>query len=167
MVVLYIYIIVIMITKWKCDFKKKRDLQRSVHLRMIAVQFFGSSPWARIVARLKALVFCCSDLTLDSSWTEMWSPDLLNTDSMKDRNLCILDWIHAKVGYRNLCTLGGLSTIEIDENDKLVSWDVCGWWVARAISERATEITTWQGDLVLCWFDSQVCGSFLFYLIVW
>ena len=42
----------------------------------------------------------------------MWPPDLLNTDSVKDRNLCILDRINANVGYMNLCILGGLFTIE-------------------------------------------------------
>ena len=39
----------------------------------------------------------------------------------------VLDRIHAKVRDRNLCLLGGLFTIEIDENDRLVSRDVCGW----------------------------------------
>ena len=37
------------------------------------------------------------------------------------------DRIHAKVGDRLLCILGGLFTIEIDGDDKLVSRDVCGW----------------------------------------
>ena len=53
----------------------------------------------------------------------------------------VLNRIHAKVGDKNLCILGGLITIEIDGDDRLVSQDVCGWWVARAISGRATRIT--------------------------
>ena len=39
-------------------------------------------------------------------------------------------------------------------DDRLVFRDVRGWWVARGISGRATKITTGQGDLVLCLFDS-------------
>ena len=63
----------------------------------------------------------------------MWSPDLLNTDSVRDRNLYILDWIHAKVGDRNLYILGGLSTIEIYKDDRSISQDIRGWWVAGGI----------------------------------
>ena len=37
-----------------------------------------------------------------------------------------------------------------DGDDRLVSQDVCGWWVARGIFERATEIITGREDLVLC-----------------
>ena len=54
----------------------------------------------------------------------------------------LLDRIHAKVEDKNLCILGGLFTIEIDGDDRIVSRDVCGWWVAEAISGRATRITT-------------------------
>ena len=54
----------------------------------------------------------------------------------------VLDRIHAKVGDRNLYILGGLITIEIDGDNEIVSRDVCGWWVAKAISRRATRITT-------------------------
>ena len=54
----------------------------------------------------------------------------------------VLDQIHAKVGDRNLCILGGLFAIKIDEDDRLVSRDVWGGWVARAISGRAIGITT-------------------------
>ena len=54
-----------------------------------------------------------------------------------------------------------------DGAKRLVSWDIRGWWVARAISEKATWITTWQIGLVLWWFDSQVYGSFLFHLVAW
>ena len=39
----------------------------------------------------------------------------------------VLKQIHAKVGDRNLYILGGLFTIEIDGDDRLVSQDVCGW----------------------------------------
>ena len=46
----------------------------------------------------------------------------------------VLDRIHAKVGDRNLCILGGLFTIEIDGDDRLISRDVFDWWVAGAIS---------------------------------
>ena len=52
-----------------------------------------------------------------------------------------------------------------DGDDILVSRDVRGWWVARGISERAARITTGQGDLVLCLFDSQIYILFLFHLI--
>ena len=31
---------------------------------------------------------------------------------------------------------------DIDENDRLVSRDICGWWVARGNYERATRIAT-------------------------
>ena len=54
----------------------------------------------------------------------------------------VMNQIHAKVGDRNLCILGGLITIEIDRDDRLVSRDVCGWWLARDISGIATGITT-------------------------
>ena len=33
-------------------------------------------------------------------------------------------------------------TIEIDGDDRLVSRDICSWWVAGAISKRAIGITT-------------------------
>ena len=72
----------------------------------------------------------------------MWSPDLLNTNSVRDRNLCTLDRIHAKVGDMNLYILGGLYTIESDRDDRLVYRDVRGWWVTEGISGKATEITT-------------------------
>ena len=55
----------IMITKWKCDFKK-RDLQHSGHLRMIVVEFFSPSPYG-IVARHEALPTRYNDLALDFS----------------------------------------------------------------------------------------------------
>ena len=109
-------------------FRKVR-LTSSAHLRMIVVQFVGSSPWGGIVPRLEALVFCCNDLTVDSSWTEMWSLDLLNTYSVRDRNLYILDWIHAKGGDKNLCILGGLSTI--DRWGWQTSISICLWLVGN------------------------------------
>ena len=43
---------------------------------------------------------------------------------------------------RNLFILRGLFNIEIDGDDRLVSRDVCGWWVAGAIFVRASGITT-------------------------
>ena len=41
-----------------------------------------------------------------------------------------------------------------DVGDRLVYLDVYSWWVAKGIFKNATEITTWQGDLMLCCFDS-------------
>ena len=49
-----------------------------------------------------------------------------------------------------LYILGGLFTINRDEDDKLVSRDIFGWWVAGGISRRATGIITCRGNLVLC-----------------
>ena len=43
-----------------------------------------------------------------------------------------------------------------DEDDKLASQSVSGWWVVGGTSKKATGITNWRGDLMLCWFDSQV-----------
>ena len=54
-----------------------------------------------------------------------------------------------------------------DGDDRLVSQDVRGWWVTRGISRRAIGITTWGGNRVLCWFNSQVYRSFLFLLVAW
>ena len=50
----------------------------------------------------------------------------LNTESVKTGTCTILDQIHAKVGDRYLYILGGLFTIKIDGDVKLVSGDVCG-----------------------------------------
>ena len=79
-------------------------------------------------------------------WTlSNWKLDhlLVNTDSVKDRNLCILCWIHAEVGDRNLCILGGtIHHRDKDGDDRLESRDVHGWWVAGGNFERATRITT-------------------------
>ena len=55
----------------------------------------------------------------------------------------ILNRIHAKVGDRNSCTLGGLFTIKVEMgDDRLASQDVYGWWIAGGISKRAIGIST-------------------------
>ena len=143
---------------------QKLDLQHSAHIKMIAVQFVGPSPWCGIVARPKVFINRCSGLMLDSSWPGDMVTWLVEYRLSKKK---LLDQIHAKLGDRHLCILGGLSTIEIYKDYRLVSQDFYSCWVVEGISEKVTEITTWQGDLVLYWFDSQVYGLFLFHLIAW
>ena len=135
--------------------------------RLTTIRLVGPSLWCGAVARHETLNTRYSVLAPDCPWWGNVLIGLLNIDRWETRTCTILDWIHAKVGDRNLYILGGLFTIEIDGDDRLVSQDVCGWWVAGAISGRATKITTWRGDLVLCWFDSQVSGLFLFHLVTW
>ena len=69
----------------------------------------------------------------------------------------ILDPGHAKVGghelvlYKRIIHHWGR-----DGDDRLVPRDIRGWGVAGDNFRRATEITSWRRDLVLCYFDSQV-----------
>ena len=42
-----------------------------------------------------------------------------------------------------------------DENDKLVSQDV-NVGIFRGVSRGATRVTTWKGDLIICYLGSQV-----------
>ena len=100
----------------------------------------------------------------------------VNTDSVKDRSLCILCWIHAGVRDKNLCNSEGtIFHRDKDWDDKLVSRDVHRWWVAEGNFGRATRITTWQKDLGLWLFDSQTisippcCMGFLKFVwsVIW
>ena len=136
-----------MIIKWKRNFKSET-------YDVVGIQ-----------GNCSKICWSISDLTLDFSWYGNVIARCLNTDSWEIGTCTILDRIHAKIGDRNLCILRGLVTIERDEDDRLESQDVRGWWVARDISGRDTGITTWWKDLVLCWFDSHVYGSFLFHLV--
>ena len=153
-----------MMAKAKCDFEKW-DLHHDAYLMITTICRSIRLMWE-------------SDLTEGLGFLLQWfDPGLLltgnlityrvNIDSMRDKNLCILGWVHAKVGDRYLCTLEGLFTIEIDRDDRLVSRDVHSWWVDWGIFGRATGITTWRRDLGLCLFDSQIYGSFLFHLVAW
>ena len=55
----------------------------------------------------------------------------------------ILDGIHAKGGRKKLVYSGRIIYHrDRDEDDRLVSQDVRGWWVVGGISGRATRITT-------------------------
>ena len=78
---------------------------------IIAVRFVDPSPWCEIVARHESLIIRYSDLTLDFSWTR----DVVAWFIMyKLGERKLLDWIHAKVGDKNSCILGGLFTIKIE-----------------------------------------------------
>ena len=109
-VYIHIYVIMIMMTKWKYDFAKKWDLWRSKHPRIIALRFVGPSLWCEIVAGYEALIIRYSDLARDLSWNRnviAWFVEY----RLSVRK--ILNQIHAKVGDKNSCILGGLFTIKV------------------------------------------------------
>ena len=96
-------------TKWKSDFEKW-DLRYSGYPGITAIRFVGLLPWCGIVARPEAFIFSYSDLVWDFLELGMWS--LAVEYRLSDRK--VLDWIHAKVGDKNSCILGGLFTIEVE-----------------------------------------------------
>ena len=156
---------------------RKMRLTQSARPRKTTVQFVGSAPWGKVVIIPTTLVvYCseltlvvyCSELTLDCSWTRNMVTWFMDTDSMWDVNLCNFGPNTCSSG-RQIPVHSGRIIYHRDRvgDDRLVSWDVCGWWVARGISRRATRMTIGWGDLVLCWFDSQVYGAFLFHLVAW
>ena len=123
---IYIYIIMIMITKWKSDFffffKKRRDLQRIKPPRITVVRFFVPPPWCRIMVRHEALITRYSDLALDFSWN--W-------------NVSLICWVQTRweETFELNAQKGGrqelLHSRRIiyhrgrDENDRLAYQDVC------------------------------------------
>ena len=143
-------------------------LTHSIRPRTTTVQFVGPTPWCREVAMLMTLVSCCSELTLDYSWIEDVVTWFVDIDSVRNNNLYNSGLNICKGGRQILVYFRKIIYHrDRDGNDRLVSRDVRGWWVARGISRKATGITTGRGDLVPCWFDSQVYGSFLFHLVTW
>ena len=98
-----------MVTKQKCDFEK-RDLQCIKHPRVSVVKFVGPTPWDGIVARHEVFITCQSDLVLDFL---IWDSNRSLVEYRLGKRI-FLNWIHAKVGDRNLCILQGLFTIEVE-----------------------------------------------------
>ena len=116
--------------KMKMWFQKAR-LTVQWTSRVTAIRFISPSLWYGVVARHMAL----STRYSVGHWSfnmGMWSSICWVQTWWETRTCTILDRIHAKVGDRNLCILGGLFTIEIDGSEGLVSRDVCGWWVAES-----------------------------------
>ena len=159
---IYIYVcvcirvMVIIITKQKFDFKN--GTYSTMHIsKMTVILFVSLTPWHGITAKLKALVFSCSDLTMDfffliKNLTTCW----VNTNSVKYMTFCILCWVHTKMGDIKWCSLRGLFTIEIDGDDILVSQNVCGWLVAIGIFQESHQDSHLIGrsSAVLIWFPS-------------
>ena len=135
-----------MIIKWKCGFRK-RDLRRSENPWITSIRFVSPSSWCGMVARHRALSTHYRDLALDFSWYG---------------NVIVSCWVQTRRKESfglNICKSGRQELVYSerliyhrgrDGDDRLVSRDVHGWWVAGGIFGRATEITTWQQDLVLC-----------------
>ena len=106
---IYIYEMVIVITKRESDFKKW-DLQRTAYLRMTVIRFVSSSLWSGTMAELGALV----SVAVIWHWIFLgMKPDhMLGRYKIGENG--ILDNIHAKVGDIYLCILGWLFTIMIE-----------------------------------------------------
>ena len=79
----------------------------------------------------------------------------------------VLNWIHAKVGGRNSCIMGGLFTIEVE-----MGWQTSIWWCLWLVgSRRYFRESYWDNHLTwrysVVYFDSPLWGLFLFHLITW
>ena len=84
----------------------------------------------------------------------------MNTDSVRDKNLFNFGSDTCKGGKQELVHSRKIIYYrDRDKNDRLVSQDVCGWWVARGIfqesyySEMGNHLTEWSNKW---WFDSQL-----------